>query len=282
MERFPEKVSAAVFVSASMPGPDLTYISLSQEAVLEPINARDRTKDKIRLGIVGDGEEREALCASTWSLSWSMVLVQGGNTAEINRPQVHLPPEERVILVGHSRGGYSISAAMEKFPQKVAVGVFATAFMPGPNLTLQTPTQQFNERLDSDKYMDSQFGFHKGVDKPATSILLGPNFMASKLYQLSPPEDLTLALTLARHAGIYNDEGSIKATAVTEEKYGLVHRVYIVCDKDQMIKEDFQRWTIENNPPDEVKLIPDSDHMVMFSKPNELCSCLQEIAEQYI
>ncbi|XVF59506.1 hypothetical protein PTKIN_Ptkin07bG0281300 [Pterospermum kingtungense] len=99
-----------------------------------------------------------------------------------------LPPEERVVLVGHSTGGYSISAAMERFPQKVAVAVFATALMPGPKLTLQTLTQQFNERLDSDKYMDSQFGFHKGVDEPATSILLGPNFMASKFYQLFPPE----------------------------------------------------------------------------------------------
>ncbi|XVF59502.1 hypothetical protein PTKIN_Ptkin07bG0280900 [Pterospermum kingtungense] len=60
--------------------------------------------------------------------------------------------------------------------------------MPGPKLTLRTLTQQFNERLDSDTSMDSQFGFHKGVDKPATLILLGPNFMASKLYQLSPPK----------------------------------------------------------------------------------------------
>ena len=47
------------------------------------------------------------------------------------------PPEERVILVGHSKGGFCISAAMERFPGKIAVAVFATAFMPGPNLTSQ-------------------------------------------------------------------------------------------------------------------------------------------------
>ncbi|XWS33667.1 hypothetical protein CRYUN_Cryun22dG0102300 [Craigia yunnanensis] len=118
--------------------------------------------------------------------------------------------------------------------------------------------------------MDTQFGFHNVLDEPATSLLFGTNFM-----------DLTLALTLARHVGVYKDEGSIKATAVTKEKYGLVHRVYIVCNKDNVSKEDFQRWMIENNPPDEVKLISASDHMVVFSKPNELCSCLQEIAEKY-
>ncbi|XP_022751314.1 salicylic acid-binding protein 2-like [Durio zibethinus] len=193
-----------------------------------------------------------------------------------------LPPEERVILVGHSKGGFCVSAAMERFPEKVAVAVFAAAFMPDPELTFQTLSQTGNERLDSDKYMDTQFGFHNGMHEPATSVLFGPNFMASKLYQLSLPQDLTLALTLVRHVGVYKDERSIQATAVTKEEYGLVPRVYIVCNKDNIIKEDFQRWMIENNPPDEVKLITDSDHMVMFSKPNELCSCLQEITEKYI
>ncbi|KAH1072886.1 hypothetical protein J1N35_025214 [Gossypium stocksii] len=190
-------------------------------------------------------------------------------------------PEEKVILVGHSLGGYSISAAMERFPEKVAVAVFATAFMPGPNLPYLTISQQLNERLGPDKTMDSQFLFHNGLDKPPTSALLGPNFLASKLYQLSPPEDLTLALTLVRHVGVFNDEESIKAVAVTKEKYGTVPRVYVVCGKDNVIKEDFQRWMIENNPSDEVKSISDSDHMVMFSKPNQLCSCLEEIAEKY-
>ncbi|KAI5319422.1 PREDICTED: salicylic acid-binding 2 [Prunus dulcis] len=45
-----------------------------------------------------------------------------------------LPPKERVILVGHSMGGAAISIAMEKFPEKIYIAVFATAFMPGPAL----------------------------------------------------------------------------------------------------------------------------------------------------
>ena len=53
-----------------------------------------------------------------------------------------LPSEERVILVGHSKGGLCISAAIERFPDKVSVGVFAAAFMPGPNLTSETLSQQ--------------------------------------------------------------------------------------------------------------------------------------------
>lgn len=53
-----------------------------------------------------------------------------------------LPAEERVILVGHSIGGLSISVAMEKFPEKVSVAAFCTAVMPNPDLGLTTFTEE--------------------------------------------------------------------------------------------------------------------------------------------
>ncbi|XP_050291595.1 methyl jasmonate esterase 1-like isoform X2 [Quercus robur] len=142
-----------------------------------------------------------------------------------------LPAEERVILVGHSFGGACNSVAMEKFPEKISVAVYATALMPGPDLNFLALNEQKSQRLE-DPLKDAQFTFDQGPNNPPTSLLFGYNSMATKLYQLSPPED-------------------------------------------------FQRWMIENNPADEVKVITGSDHMVMFSKPKELCSCLQEIAEKY-
>lgn len=41
-----------------------------------------------------------------------------------------LPPNEKVVLVGHSLGGLNLALAMDEYPEKVAVGVFLTAFMP--------------------------------------------------------------------------------------------------------------------------------------------------------
>jgi pimeloyl-ACP methyl ester carboxylesterase len=41
-----------------------------------------------------------------------------------------LDPNEKVVLVGHSFGGVSIALAMEKFPEKIAVGIFLAAFIP--------------------------------------------------------------------------------------------------------------------------------------------------------
>ncbi|KAI5665955.1 hypothetical protein M9H77_15808 [Catharanthus roseus] len=54
--------------------------------------------------------------------------------------------EERVILVGHSMGGLSISIAMERFPQKIAAAVFVAAYMPAPNLSFPSILQQLEYR----------------------------------------------------------------------------------------------------------------------------------------
>ncbi|XWS29363.1 hypothetical protein CRYUN_Cryun24cG0023000 [Craigia yunnanensis] len=193
---------------------------------------------------------------------------------------VSLPLEERVILVGHSLGGLSLSIAMERFPQKVSVAAFATAVMPGPDFSYASIVEEFTRKGLTSKN-DWQYTFDNGSDNPPTSVLAGPNYMSSNLYQLSPPEDLTLAMFLIRPTALSVLYGGKISQELSKEKYGLVRRVYIVCDQDHGTPENMQRWMIENNPPDEVKLISGSDHMVMFSKPQELCSCLQEIAEKY-
>ncbi|XP_073103372.1 putative inactive methylesterase 20 [Elaeis guineensis] len=73
-----------------------------------------------------------------------------------------LPPGERVILVGHSLGGMSVSLAMERFPERIAAAVFLTAFHAGSRFPavprprqveiLDCPRQPFHlnrERLKS-------------------------------------------------------------------------------------------------------------------------------------
>lgn len=204
--------------------------------------------------------------------------------AEYNEPLMEfmnsLPQQERVILVGHSMGGINISFAMEMFPHKIAAAVFVTAFMPGPDLNLVAISQQYNQQVES--HMDTEFVFNNGQEKGPTSILLGPKVLAANFYQLSPPEDLTLATYLVRPVPLFDDSTLLTDTALSKEKYGSVRRIYVVCDKDNVLKEEpFQRWLIKTNPPDEVELIHDADHMVMFSKPRELCSCLDMISQKY-
>ncbi|CAI0553892.1 unnamed protein product [Linum tenue] len=192
--------------------------------------------------------------------------------------------EEKVILVGHSMGGVGISAAMEKFAEKVAVAVFEAAMMPAhlicSSLTLNY-TENFMQCLKQMDFMDSQFSFHDGPENPPTSVLFGPKAMSTKLYQLSPPEDLTLGMMLIRPCPLFNDAETEAEIALTSEKYGSVPRAYVVCEADEIIKPDLQRWMIENNPTDDVKPISSADHMAMFSKPHELCTYLLELASKY-
>ncbi|VVA09587.1 PREDICTED: salicylic acid-binding 2 [Prunus dulcis] len=162
---------------------------------------------------------------------------------------------------------------MERFPEKISVAVFATAMMPGPTLSYLTIVKEVGSRFE---IKDSEYRYDKGPNNPPTSAIFGPQRMTSVLYQLSPPEDLALALSSLRYFPLFDEE--IK---LTKEKYGLVRRVYIVCDQDLTIGEDVQRWMIKENPPHEVKVINDSDHMPMFSKPQEFFSILQEISEKY-
>jgi len=94
---------------------------------------------------------------------------------------------------------------------------------------------------------------------------------------------LTLGLSLVRPHPIFNDKKLLlKETRVTKERNGRVPKVFIISKEDNLLTEDFQMWMIENTRPYvEVKVIKDSDHMVMFSKPRKLTSHILKIAHKY-
>ncbi|XP_051119780.1 methyl jasmonate esterase 1-like [Andrographis paniculata] len=187
-----------------------------------------------------------------------------------------LPFGEKVVLVGHSMGGFCLSLAMETFPEKIALAVFAAAFMPGPDLPASAVYAELPRHLDS--YMDSEYSFDNGVENPPTSMVFGPEFLASRLYQLCPPQDLTLATLLLRPVGVLNQMDEL---ALSRERYGSVRRAYVVCGSDLTLKQGFQEWQIERNPVDEVKFIAGADHMVMLSGCQELCSCLKDLVTKF-
>ncbi|KAF3943631.1 hypothetical protein CMV_029833 [Castanea mollissima] len=186
---------------------------------------------------------------------------------------------ERVILVGHSYGGYAISQAMEYFPSKISVAVFATAFMPGPTLNYSTLNQMSTSQRGPQ--LDTHYTYDQGPNNPPTTLIFGPLYSASELFPLSPIEDLTLATLLLRPLRLFSDEDLSKQLMLSTKKYGSVKRVYIIAGKDKVITRDFQLWNIERNPPNDVVEIKGSDHMVMMSKTIELWSHIQGIAEKY-
>ena len=85
---------------------------------------------------------------------------------------------------------------------------------------------------------------------------------------------------LIRPSRMYMEDFS-KEGMLTEAKFGSVSRVFVVCEDDEVMKEGFHLWMIENNPTDqEVMVIKGADHMVMLSNPKQLCQCLLQVGQK--
>ncbi|EEF40026.1 Polyneuridine-aldehyde esterase precursor, putative [Ricinus communis] len=191
-----------------------------------------------------------------------------------------LPQDTRIVLVGHSYAGLCISLAMENFPEKILVAVFVSAYMPSFSSPPGNLIQEYFKRTSAEPSMDCQFTFAKGIENPPTSAIFGPEYMKIKMYQYCKPEDLELAKMLIRPTGLFYEDFA-NNSMLTEVKFGSVCRAFIVCEEDEVMTEEFQQFMIKNSPPQEVKVIKEAGHMVMLSKPKELCLCMEEIADKY-
>uniref|UniRef100_M1CT20 Salicylic acid-binding protein 2 n=2 Tax=Solanum tuberosum TaxID=4113 RepID=M1CT20_SOLTU len=109
----------------------------------------------------------------------------------------------------------------------------------------------------------------------------GPKFLAQKLYQLCSPEDVALASSLIRPSSLFIEDLS-KVKYFTDEGFGSVKKVYIICTEDKVSPKEFQQWQIDNNGTViEAKEIKGTDHMAMLCMPKQLCDTLLEIAHKY-
>ncbi|PHT41976.1 hypothetical protein CQW23_20830 [Capsicum baccatum] len=95
-----------------------------------------------------------------------------------------LPADKKVVLVGHSFGGLAISKAMETFPEKISVAVFLSALMPGPSINVTTVYTMASSAVITQ--FDNRVTYDNGPENPPTTLILGPKFLATNFYQMSP------------------------------------------------------------------------------------------------
>ncbi|KAF7043315.1 hypothetical protein CFC21_052692 [Triticum aestivum] len=112
------------------------------------------------------------------------------------------------------------------------------------------------------------------------SFMFGPQFIQQKLYQLCSSEDITLAKSLMRVGSLFLEDLQARQP-FTEERYGSVRKVYVVCKQDVTIPEAYQMLMVAKNPVDEVREIDGADHMAMLSAPEQVVKCILDIAEKY-
>ncbi|XP_021274112.1 salicylic acid-binding protein 2-like [Herrania umbratica] len=187
---------------------------------------------------------------------------------------------EQAIVVGHSLGGMNLALAMDLLPHKISVGVFLTAFMPDTTHQPSYVIDKYLEGGSEEAWQDSLTVTIGSPEQPLTITTLGPKFMASQLYQLSSVDDLELAKTLVRPGSLFQQDLS-KAKNFSDEGYGSVTRVFVLCGEDKTMTPEIQRWMIQNYPPKGVVEIKGADHMAMCSRTKQLCDNLLEIANTY-
>ncbi|KAK9757488.1 hypothetical protein RND81_01G165600 [Saponaria officinalis] len=186
----------------------------------------------------------------------------------LSSPSLH----QKVILVGHSAGGISVSRTIHKFPEKIRVAVFIAGIM--LNLGFQTPQDLKDGGPDLTGMEDKiEYEFGKGVDQPPTTAFLKPEFQRNHFYHLSPLEDCTLAEMRIRPCPM----APIGAKWEENKESNRVPRVYIKTSQDKALKPEQQDAMIKKWPPSQVYTI-DTDHSPFFSTPSLLCDLLANIA----
>ncbi|KAG9153342.1 hypothetical protein Leryth_018056 [Lithospermum erythrorhizon] len=202
---------------------------------------------------------------------------------EYNQPLIDLlstfPDDEKVILVGHSVGGFNVTQATDRFGKKlilVAIYLAASMYRPGvtPQEDINYGAPDFSKYGGASNIFDVNFGL--GPEKRATSILMRKEFQRQIYYNMSPQEDVALASMLLRPAPNYAVP-SLRFTNDGDEGVEKVPCIYIRTMRDQMMRAEKQENMINKCQPWKAYKI-ESDHSAFFSAPDALVSILVEAA----
>ncbi|KAI0494336.1 hypothetical protein KFK09_024470 [Dendrobium nobile] len=187
-----------------------------------------------------------------------------------------LTGDEKVILVGHSCGGATISYAMEKYPNKISKAIFLCATMVNNG---QRPFDPFAQELGSAELFlkESQnLLYGNGKERPPTGLMLEKDQIKSLYFNHCSSKDIALASMSMKAVPLAPMMEKLK---LTPENYGTVKRFFIQTADDNILRLQIQEEIVQKNPPHGVYKIKGSDHSPFFSKPRSLNKILLEIAQ---
>ncbi len=168
------------------------------------------------------------------------------------------------ILVGHSAGGYSITAAAELAPGRIGKLVYLCAYVPVSGLSLADMRRAGPRQPLAAAIRRSADGVTFGFD---------PALAEDRFYHDCPPGTLARALAHLVPEPIAPQETALTVTANARA----MPRFYIRCLQDRAIPPEYQATMSEGFAPGTVSAL-DASHSPFFSMPATLARRLDEIA----
>ena len=174
--------------------------------------------------------------------------------------------QEPSILVGHSMGGYSITAAAENDPSLISRLVYLCAYTPWPGMSLAQMRMQADEQPLLPLIRASQ---------SRKSFYFDTSGGTDNFYHDCPDESIAYAL-----ARLCPESTAASNTALElSERSQSLSRSYIICTQDRAIPPKFQQEMAARFATEDVHSL-DSSHSPFFSMPKKLAQLLDMIARK--
>ncbi|NBE07992.1 alpha/beta fold hydrolase [Paragemmobacter ruber] len=168
------------------------------------------------------------------------------------------------ILVGHSMGGFPITAAAQAAPDRIAALVYLCAYLPQPGQTLAQM-----RKAGPSQPLAGAFR----IDATRTTFTFDPDLAPALFYHDCPPEDVALARARLCPQPILPQETPLPDTARAESR----PRFYIRCTEDRAIPPAYQATMAAALPAARIHALPTS-HSPFFAAPDALARMIDEIA----
>lgn len=169
------------------------------------------------------------------------------------------------VLVGHSAGGYAITAAAEADPARFAGLVYLCAYLPAPGQSLGDmrragPSQPLLPAIR--------------VAEDRVSFTIDPAMAPAVFYHDCPPEVAAAATSRLCPQPVTPQE-----TPLFPKAAPTLPRHYIVCTQDRAIPPDYQAQMAKVLPPETVTTL-NASHSPFLSMPDQLATRLAEILQK--
>lgn len=177
-----------------------------------------------------------------------------------------LQQNEKVILVGHSRGGIIISQVAEYISKNISGLIYLSAFLIPDGETLWGALHQHPR--ESERQSDLTFS----ADMSTSTIIktavrdtfyntTSDSWIKRAQLQLGPEPMVSFTTPLS----------------LSEENFGQVPRAYIECLQDRAIPIELQRKMVSRLPCNRI-ITMDTDHSPFYSAPKRLATKLISLA----